>query len=982
MQKIFIMEEFMLRKIKVVVLSVVMVLSFCLCIMNVNGLRASADGSADQPTVMSEKITTEEMIKAILAAGTGDDGGYSKSIDMSLFSYSIGYGKVDAGSNAVDYHGYEVNNGGFRTSAVYNASKYQSSVLLSGGTARIANYALIDGATVPGNYNIIYRIVAKQEINVLLTHDGRNNADVGMFANTYHKTADATTTLFSYEVPGGGAAVAANAYSGTYKINAGEEFIFEFACVSDANKVVTFYGALYPDFTVSRADALSIEKNNRIEALTATKNALVESDYVAEDYTALVAVYDKAIADINTASELSEVEAIVATASADAADILTIAGAESYRATVKANMETYLASVDSSLYKTETYANIVSIAGGIESAVASLTRKSAIDGAYNEIIAEIVKLPKDAPVTSLTTSFMEIVNGVIGAGAENGAYSGYGENQLVSYTVGYGRAFKTLSQLALNGFEVSEGGLATANLSKEGVNASLVSTANSKIQLSNFVLSGSSRTAANGNVIFKLVAKDNVKITISHAAGVATQKTFVKTYKTEANEIWELKAADLTADFEENAYGGVWTVAAGDALFLEFAIEGSDFVTDVIEAIPSFFVEIIDASELVTAIPTDDQLEILDSTLLNMISTSSEYGGGVVRTKGIDWQLLHGAPENAVAYEIVGGGVLRTEKKNPQGYNSIYAANAGNKFIRTDIANGEKFLVKIVARQNVKISISSEAWQKTNHSLAADYSCVLSHYSEEDGVWYYYTYDTVTISWPTELEAGALNKEIHLNAGDVMWYVIAGPNHTTNITFLPSITVDPSAYDASKVFDFMGYMQTQEAIVGEKAKLQTAYEELSFEEYSTDAYLELCTIYEEAIVQIDDCATMEELEALVVTVNAKVADFIKVSEKESAKQAILDALEAHIGTLNKNGYKTETWQSILNIKANLSTELDSVERKSEQQELLAEAKAEIDLIPEDQEPVNSCGGSINGSIGLVLLGAVAYAILRRKSKED
>ena len=81
----------MLKKIKVVVLSVMMIFSLVLGVVNANNSKVMAD-----TPVLSESITTEDMIKGVLAAGVGEDGGYSKSVDMSLFSYSIGYGKVDS----------------------------------------------------------------------------------------------------------------------------------------------------------------------------------------------------------------------------------------------------------------------------------------------------------------------------------------------------------------------------------------------------------------------------------------------------------------------------------------------------------------------------------------------------------------------------------------------------------------------------------------------------------------------------------------------------------------------------------------------------------------------------------------------------------------------------------------------------------------------------------------------------------------------
>lgn len=968
----------MFKRIKVAVLSAMMILSAGFGIAQLQRPIVSADGEP----VLSESVTSEAMINAITDAGKGEDDAFSKSINMELFSYSIGYGKVDAENNTIEYHGYEVNSNGFKTSAVYNTANYQSSVLLTTGTARVGNVIYVDGARVRGNFNIIYRLTVNQDANVTVSHEGRNNAATFLQVNMYQKTATATSTLFTYDVPVG--EVPADAYDKTFAVNEGDEFIFEFAYTNEDMNVSVFYGALYPDFTVSRTDALDVMKQTKTAELTAIKNGVVADDYAAADYEAVVAIYDKAIADVAAATEINALDAIINGAKADAADYLTTEGAVAYRAEVVVNMENYVATIDSSLYKAATYQGLVELSETIETAVATLTRKSDIDNAYADIVAQIVKIEKDMPVSELTTTFADIVNGVIGAGKdEEKGYNGYGSNQLVSYTVGYGRASKALSQLLLKGFEKSEGGLGTSIVRDADRNsASGVFTAG-KIVVSNFSMVGGSNTAANANVLFELKAKENIRVTVNHAADEAVAKMIVKTYKTEEGGIYQLKAQSLDEAFAENAYGGVWTVAAGDSLYVEFAIEDSGFVTGELAAIPSFFVEYIEADELVTAIPSDEDLAILNSNILDMILVENEYGGGAVRAKAIDWQLLHGTVENAMVYEIVGGGVLRTERKNANNYNSIYAANAANKFVRTDPSNNEAFIVKITARENVKISVTSDEWKKETHSLGATYDCVLSHYDEETGEWMYYLQDSRKFLWPTELEAGVLNNEVHLNAGDVFYYVINGYNHQANITFLPTFTVDPAAYNADEVFDFVEYTKTQALMAEEMAKMQEAYDNLPLDAYTTDDYLEICTIYEEGMLAMENCSTLAELQAFIADLNAKVADFIKVADAETEKAAVLATMQGYIDALTKTNYKTATWDSILALKTKLGEDLDGLTKRSAQQEKLAEAKAALDLIKEDAKGSadkggSGCGGVVVGLTGFAVLAAAAFVTARKK----
>lgn len=982
------MEGIMVKKIQVSVLS----LMTALCVgVGVASLNNVADASAEAP-VLSESVKTTDMIKAVVNAGKGSDETYSNSISMNLFSYSLGYGKVDATTNTIDYHSYEVSSGsGLKTNAVYNTAKYQYVFYTNG--MRVGNFSHVDGTNVAGNFHIIYRLTATEDVEIAVTHGSKASMPANLLVKTYEKNATTISEVLNYQVPT--ANLAENAYGGTYSIEAGEELIFEFAYGSEAigsivdtvNKGTEFY----PTFTVSVADALTVKKVEATNSLTAAKGAVDQSAYAATDYEEIVAIYDEAIADVAEATELSAIDAIVAQVATDVADYLTTDAASEYRATVKGNMDAYVATIDSSLYKAETYQSVVALGNTIETVIAELTKKSEIDAAYNAIVAQMVAVEKDAPVTELTTTYAEIVNGVIGAGVvENKGYAGYGTNQLVSYTVAYGKVPNDVSILKLKGFETADGGLATSakatvteNDESKTVSSSSVTTSGA-IRVSTYQSSGASNTAFSGNVVFELVAKENIKVTVSHEAGEAIDSMYVKTFKSEEGGIYQLNSVALGEGFAANAYGGVWTVAKGDSLFVEVAMEHSGFATGVLEAIPSFFVETIEESELVTAIPSDDELAVLNSSVFDMITTTVEVGGGKLKAKAIDWQLLHGAVDNATTYEIVGGGVLRTEKKNASNYNSIYAANiqGGNQFVRTDPNNNESFIVKIVARENIKVSITSEAWQKGTHGLAGTYSSVVAHYDETTEEWIYYTYDAKKVSYPTELEAGVLNVDIHVNAGDIFYYVIDGANHNTNMTFMPTINADPAGYDADSVFDFVTYMQTQAKVAEETAKLQQAYDNLGVDVYSTDDFLELCAIYEEAIAQIVECSTMEDLNAFLNTLNGKLNDFIKVADMETEKTAILATMQGYIDALNKDNYKAETWESILAIKANLADELDETTKRSAQQELLQEAKAELDLIQEDKEAgLFGCGGSIVGLTGLPLLGAAVVVLLKKKENE-
>lgn len=947
-------------------------LSCCLAATGMSALKTNAE--TDLVTV-----TTAEMLAAINAEGKDEDGKYGKTVETEVFSYKIGYGNVDAGNNAVDFSAYEVYNGGLRTSAVYNAQNYQCSVLLAAGTLRAMQYSLADGVKTEGNFNPIFALTMKSDASVVITN-GAGSGSTSFSVCVYRQTETGLETLLTKEMT---ASVAENELGGTFSFQTGETLLYEFKATCDKNTEARLADKnLHPTFSVMKLGAFDSAKNSAKAALTAAKNALEASEYEPGDYTALEGIYDKALEDVEAITQESDVaklEEIRAAAENEAADYLKLSEAAGYRTATAEKLNVAISALNEADYLAESWNKIQAEKSALESNISSLTRKSLIDAQYTASMERIAAIAPDAPVEEVSVSVSALVNGIVALGNEGGGYSGKATNPLFDCELGYGRVGKSLGSVEMNAFEKSSSGLRTEKVYTGTYEAALV-LSDGRIRVSNFYLNNGENVAFNGNVIFKFTAKDNLKFTVTHPADAAYAGVNVKAYKSEQGGLYLLKSTSLDTAPAENAYGGEWTVARGDVFFFEYSFDSETLSSRTLAKAPVFKAEIIEESELVSAIPDESALAALNKTTLEMITEECEYGGDAVRAQGISWQLLHGTAEDAKTFELIGNSILQSEAKNPSGYRAIYAANADNKFVRTHIDAEESFIIKFTANTNVKISVNSEAWTNTQYSLAATYTTIVAHYDEAGEKWYYSTVQSKSVSWPSSVDEGFLAEEIHLTEGDVMFYLIAGPNHTTNITLLPSFRTDVNGYEASKATDMTAFIEAQKLIPVKQAALEEEYEALEFDEYTMDDYLCLCDLYEAAIENLTECKTTEEIDALIEKLHADAADYLKLSEAEGVREEILAKFQAKIDERDSGKYRQETWESILGLKEELAEQLKNLTSRKAMNERLAESEERLAAISEDKTEAG-CGSFIGAGTlaALSALTAVGFALKKKRN---
>ena len=93
------------------------------------------------------------------------------------------------------------------------------------------------------------------------------------------------------------------------------------------------------------------------------------------------------------------------------------------------------------------------------------------------------------------------------------------------------------------------------------------------------------------------------------------------------------------------------------------------------------------------------------------------------------------------------------------------------------------------------------------------------------------------------IDANAISHEVHLQAGDTLYFVISADSMGRSIDkFLPEFRLSKTGYDAQQRFDFVGY----KAFRSQAKTLQSSLESyfFTFDEslYSEDNYLKLVVL--------------------------------------------------------------------------------------------------------------------------------------------
>lgn len=936
--------------------------------------------------IISATLKTTDMVGVIYKAGKDENGVYGAIGGNNLVSYDLSYGSV--ADNEWHYYEDATATPLLKTKSII--SSYQG---CAGWMIRVGNcFKDAEGVKYAAKANMMYRFTAKQNILLNISNPAVSSSSKNVVANIYILSGD--LELVKTTVLGG--ALNADELGGLYRLAENEQLIFEFAVSEEATTLGEFnIQSMLPVFTVYDSAALSMIRDKTVQSLTSDKNAVKAEDYSEVDYNDLIAAYTSAIEQISNITDISEISQIGVIKNrllAQVADIFSAVRASVYRTELEDKLRRYIANIDKNLYLEETYAAFADKVTELTQTIATITRKSAMDTAYEQAVQAINNVEKDAPVSELTASLSDLIGGVVAKGKdEKGRYSEWGNNQLFAFRLGYGRVFVNFGCLEMDGYESYSDGLVTNYVYNNNNDVAGGLLENGTIVFSDNYMSGGKSFAKNINAVLMLKAKSELKFTLGHGEISAFTSTksnniVVRIWRIADGKAALLKETDVTSGAEANAYGGEFFVNTDDLFVIEYSVDGSGYSLATLSA-PTIKAE---KTEEVQPPVTENDKQQLNADVFRMISEQTKYGAAEIAAEGVKWELLHGTVENNVRFEIVCGDILRTERLNASTYNSVYAANSYNKFIRTDPKQGENFIIKIIATDNVHIHIGNEAWVKGSHSLGGTYTAVVAHYDETDEKWYYLEVGRQKLEWVSEIAENLIDIDLHLMRGDILYYVLSGANHETYLTFTPSFGAKTAEYDEAKKLDMTAFIEAQRTLDEVKATLTQEYGAIDSAQYTTDDYLSICELYELALgteleeSELEKCKSKEEITSYVVALHEKINDFVKITEAEAVRKTYYDKFTAELNKLDESKYTKETWDTVLGYEKHLADELNRVTKRSEMQELLNTELAKLAAVsPDANQNTSGCYSSINESILLfAAISVIVVLIKKRREKPE
>ncbi|MBQ8884951.1 MAG: hypothetical protein IJY62_01055 [Clostridia bacterium] len=155
--------------------------------------------------------------------------------------------------------------------------------------------------------------------------------------------------------------------------------------------------------------------------------------------------------------------------------------------------------------------------------------------------------------------------------------------------------------------------------------------------------------------------------------------------------------------------------------------------------------------------------------------------------------------------------------------------------------------------------------------------------------------------------ANAISHEVHLKAGDTLYFVISADSMGRSINkFLPEFRLSKTGYDQTKRFDFADYKVFRGTAEALKTTLEGYFLTFDSALYSEDNYLKLVVVIDDAIKALDSVAYGTDLVAFEAEVKAKAEGILtkegEAEALETLKQKRIGELESYVKELLKEGY--------------------------------------------------------------------------------
>ena len=291
-------------------------------------------------------------------------------------------------------------------------------------------------------------------------------------------------------------------------------------------------------------------------------------------------------------------------------------------------------------------------------------------------------------------------------------------------------------------------------------------------------------------VAFKIVAKSNIKLTVTHPAisGIVANDNVIKirTYK-RGSRLTETPLYDGTNTSKDaNFFGGEYTLTSGETFYFEYGCTGTyeKSVTGAKCFLPTFTAIKDESTPDTPVVP-----EVKTLTTKDIVKGVYDNAGKEVTDICVTYGLYWGNLDDQKEFDKISGGTLQTEAKNGGNQYAAVFARYSDGLLRTDGSN-QKLIYKFVPTENVKVTVSTDS-AKTNNGTAYYNAFVKS------GKAYRSLADEIAVA--KGATGDLLANDFMVKGGSEFYYVVNGSAYGTNIYVSPTFTFDTESYEEKEI---------------------------------------------------------------------------------------------------------------------------------------------------------------------------------------
>ncbi|MBQ8884949.1 MAG: hypothetical protein IJY62_01045 [Clostridia bacterium] len=488
------------------------------------------------------------------------------------------------------------------------------------------------------------------------------------------------------------------------------------------------------------------------------------------------------------------------------------------------------------------------------------------------------------------------------------------------------------------------------------------------------------------NITYKLTFNKSALLMVSNAAlsGIAASDNVIRirVYKESGGVVTRLSETPLydgtnTAQ-AANYFGGEYTLLEGESFYFEYGCTGAyekslKYATLGEGIFPTFAA---DTSKVTNAVKTD---------LVSVVSASYGASGKAVKMGKTTFAPVWGTLAENKTFDLIENNALQTTAKRDDGiYAAVYAGGSG-KMVRTNGAK-QRFLLKITSEENLKISFDSEAIASATNGTA--YYTIYEGVSK-DGSFHYTKHFEKSVG-AEAAEAGVLALELHVPAGNEVVFEIYGSAQGTNIYLLPTVIVDPDAYDETKKYDFTAVLELASYKTEKLSALGNAYNGLDRTNYLEADLADIDAAYTAVVQDINAAINKAGVDLALKGYEETFAGIITVSELSALRAQYKGELDTFLSSVKAEEYSSENYAKIKAFIDEGKSKIDSAVTENAMSNAVKYAKSEIALVAKveagtpSKNTESGSGSSCSAGVGfsaMTLIALFAFGVAFKK-KED